>query len=145
MENVVNNLDLYGDVIDSPTKFCNKCDQELYLTEFAKESGCKNQLKSYCRKCENKLSYERNLVRKTAPTIDSEHSCPICGQNAEDLSRAIQTTVRKPYSPWALDHDHDTKQFRGWLCRKCNLALGNFNDSIDILKKAIQYLANHKS
>lgn len=40
----------------------------------------------------------------------------------------------------AVDHDHVTKVFRGWLCRRCNLALGAFEDNPVILKHAILYL-----
>jgi hypothetical protein len=39
-----------------------------------------------------------------------------------------------------LDHDHDTDEFRGWLCNDCNNALGKFRDSIDMLRRAINYL-----
>ena len=41
---------------------------------------------------------------------------------------------------WCLDHDHDTGEARGWLCNKCNSALGWFDDNIDFLKRAVQYL-----
>ncbi len=38
------------------------------------------------------------------------------------------------------DHDHETGEFRGWLCHSCNVALGLFKDSPLILKSALQYL-----
>ena len=39
-----------------------------------------------------------------------------------------------------VDHNHDTKQLRGILCRKCNIGLGHFNDSLLQLESAISYL-----
>lgn len=39
-----------------------------------------------------------------------------------------------------LDHDHFTDLVRGLLCDGCNLGLGSFRDSIDVLERAIEYL-----
>lgn len=51
-------------------------------------------------------------------------NCEICGGNTKI----------------AYDHDHKTGKFRGWLCMKCNTALGLVNDDVIILKKLIDYL-----
>ena len=40
----------------------------------------------------------------------------------------------------SLDHDHDTNKIRGMLCAPCNLALGGFTDSVEVLQSAINYL-----
>lgn len=40
----------------------------------------------------------------------------------------------------AVDHCHETKQIRGLLCSRCNTALGQFRDSENLLKEAINYL-----
>lgn len=40
-----------------------------------------------------------------------------------------------------LDHCHDSKEVRGILCRKCNLALGVFKNK-QLLIKAIDYYEN---
>lgn len=39
-----------------------------------------------------------------------------------------------------IDHDHSTGQVRGLLCSTCNTALGKFQDSQELLQKAIDYL-----
>ncbi len=39
-----------------------------------------------------------------------------------------------------FDHDHKTGEFRGWICQRCNLTLGNVKDSIDLLEALIEYL-----
>jgi hypothetical protein len=38
-----------------------------------------------------------------------------------------------------LDHDHDSKKFRGYLCQSCNRALGMFYNKT-LLSNAINYL-----
>jgi len=39
-----------------------------------------------------------------------------------------------------FDHDHITGNFRGWICEKCNLALGLMRDNKETLIKMIKYL-----
>lgn len=41
----------------------------------------------------------------------------------------------------AMDHNHITGEFRGWLCHKCNgQILGGSNDNSDLLRRAANYL-----
>lgn len=70
-------------------------------------------------------------AKRNATPPPPGYRCPIC--NAKRPSR-ITTT-------WDCDHDHRTGNFRGWLCRNCNSALGKI-DTITKLKKAILYLEN---
>lgn len=39
-----------------------------------------------------------------------------------------------------VDHDHNSGAVRGLLCRNCNAAIGQLNDSVDMLNRAITYL-----
>jgi hypothetical protein len=43
-----------------------------------------------------------------------------------------------------FDHCHKTGMIRGALCRNCNCGLGYFNDSIEMLDRAIVYLNRFK-
>lgn len=61
-------------------------------------------------------------------------SCAICEGVLPDLM--VYENRRRGY---AIDHNHQTHEFRGILCLKCNSLLG-INDSADILLKAISYL-----
>jgi Recombination endonuclease VII/NUMOD3 motif len=42
--------------------------------------------------------------------------------------------------PLALDHDHDTGELRGWLCHKCNRAIGALGDDEAGVLRALTYL-----
>ena len=44
-----------------------------------------------------------------------------------------------------MDHNHQTNEFRGLLCKECNRSLGLFGDNIDILTNAVTYLKERGS
>lgn len=46
---------------------------------------------------------------------------------------------------FAVDHDHKTGKFRGWLCSNCNTGLGLFKEDPNLLRKAIKYLGKSDS
>lgn len=87
------------------------------------------------QKHKNKLR-DNNLMRKYKLTrdeynkmYDNQNSCcAICGVHRSVL---------------LVDHNHISGQVRLLLCIKCNAGLGQFNDSIDLLNKAIQYLKDN--
>jgi hypothetical protein len=58
--------------------------------------------------------------------------CAICGKEQ------THSPVHNGYL--CVDHDHVTGKTRGLLCRKCNMALGHVDDSVDVLKKMIAYI-----
>lgn len=43
----------------------------------------------------------------------------------------------------AIDHCHKTGQYRGILCMRCNMSIGHFEDSPELLKLAAKYLEDH--
>lgn len=55
--------------------------------------------------------------------------CAICGIHQSETKHKLH-----------VDHCHETGTVRGLLCKNCNLALGNFKDSITNLSSAISYL-----
>jgi len=57
------------------------------------------------------------------------HCCCICNMHQSTLSQRL-----------AVDHDHKTGKIRGLLCGKCNKGIGLFKDSIELMRKAINYL-----
>jgi hypothetical protein len=44
----------------------------------------------------------------------------------------------------AIDHDHETGAIRALLCSNCNRGLGLFNDSVELLAKAREYVLYHE-
>jgi hypothetical protein len=59
---------------------------------------------------------------------EQNHVCAICEKN-EICNRDL-----------AVDHCHITKRVRGLLCTNCNMALGKFQDDLQNLLNAVEYL-----
>ena len=63
-----------------------------------------------------------------AKLLAQNNKCAICGIEMD-----------KP----CLDHDHETDKNRDFLCRFCNLVLGNARDCVQVLLNAVEYLRRH--
>lgn len=73
-------------------------------------------------------------IREAALTILAGRArpniCEVCAEISQDSG------------PIHFDHDHKTGAFRGWLCVRCNHALGKVQDSPSLLRKLANYLEN---
>jgi hypothetical protein len=47
---------------------------------------------------------------------------------------------KAPAKPLCIDHCHATGKVRGFLCRECNLGLGNYHDDPARMRAAAVYL-----
>lgn len=70
--------------------------------------------------------------REKAATRPRPENCEICGIPGSMLKKGL-----------VFDHNHSTGQFRGWLCGRCNVALGNVKDNIETLLSMVEYLKNN--
>ena len=75
-----------------------------------------------------KRTYSIDKKQYEAMLSNQNNHCAICG----GPFRSFHDTH--------VDHDHATGSVRGILCFKCNVLLGNCNDSVRILNRAIEYL-----
>ena len=73
-------------------------------------------------------SWFKNKKEKTAgrPCPDS---CEICGAMGKIV----------------FDHDHKTNKFRGWICERCNFALGHARDNAEFLEAMADYLRKFRA
>ena len=117
-------------------KTCGKCKETKPGSEFSPSGGGK-YLRSECKACARRLSKERTELRKQYGLPVEDYSCPICLRQHEELKGTGGNA-----GVWVVDHNHDTNTFRGHLCHNCNRAIGNFNDDVARLQRAIDYLSN---
>jgi hypothetical protein len=80
------------------------------------------------KRTELKKTFGINADQYEAMLKEQNHTCAIC-KKPEICNRAL-----------AVDHCHSTKRVRGLLCTNCNMALGKFQDNIENVKKAAEYL-----
>jgi hypothetical protein len=136
-------------------KRCSKCGETKSFSDFHSHKGNASGLSSQCKECRKASSkkynsdnkeklYFKNLLYRFGVNqtqyqemLDAQSGvCAICGETC------------KAGKNLAVDHDHACcpgKQtcgdcIRGLLCANCNVGIGYFNDSVDLLKKAIYYL-----
>lgn len=130
---------LPASIAPGDSKGCVKCHKDLPLSAYSFASGG-NYLRSECKKCALELSQIRKRLYDTATYPGPDYVCPICNRDAE----AVSGNGGKSLGPWVLDHCHNSNVFRGWLCHKCNRALGAFEDNTDRLAAAMEYLSEHQ-
>lgn len=141
---------------DIETKICTVCKKAKKISEYRSRGGSlKHLLKSRCNTClykahrdwvDNNPEKVKEYREKDSWTLAKR--CSRRGITPEELIDRYQRqeeccAICNKYidiSESAIDHNHKTDEFRGVLCKKCNRALGLFEDSPLILKKAIDYL-----
>lgn len=118
----------------SKTKAYQK-ENKVHITKMKKQFSVDNP------ELMRQRSKKAGLMRKYGITIEQydemyckqEGCCAICGAHQSDLKYTLH-----------VDHDHVTNEIRGLLCKKCNTGIGQFSDSPDILKLALNYLSKNK-
>ena len=125
-------LDLFEDeptpegnteLIECPTCKESKPISEYYDYDYCTLAGARRKCKPCYRK-NMKLTYQ---LKKENPYPHKDPTCECCGTKSDK-------------EVLNLDHCHDDKTFRGWLCRSCNIGIGALGDNIEGLERAMSYL-----
>lgn len=137
-------------------KICGTCKISKPIDNFAKKY---NKRTSKCKQCHNKYykeywkntdayqkhkdrvnknrrhGYKRHNIESLEIFITESKKCPICNINNQEV----------------IDHNHACCQsshscgkcVRGYICRRCNTALGFVADDVNLLENLIKYLQRH--
>lgn len=113
---------------------CKVCHLEWISKHHAKNPGLK---KEQANRHWHKVGYNKRMEKQYGLTreqfdllADEQHGvCAICLKQPEK---------------WNIDHDHATGKVRGLLCSPCNLGIGCLGDDEANLRRAADYLQEHR-
>jgi len=128
---------------------CIYCKNMLLINKFPKSYYVKSNgnrtanRKTYCKSCYNSYVKEWRLRTKYGITNkelselrqSQNDRCAICG-----IQFSGYDGKHYKHSAIVIDHNHITDKVRGLLCHGCNIGLGKFKDSADLLSSALAYL-----
>jgi hypothetical protein len=103
---------------------CRRCLESKPVQEFSRDRTAPDGLQRWCRRCHVREWQIRKFG--VAPTDDDV--CAICGD----------------VGSLCVDHCHRTGKVRGFLCGRCNPALGGFRDDPALLREAALYIESSK-
>lgn len=143
-----------------PLHTCTICHQDKSIGAFPVLSHERDLLRRQCQQCINvaqvrrrranpnqkRISMRIHLRDRFGMTVEQYEAqlaiqngvCAICHQ-PETLTRL--GTVKR----LSVDHCHATGHNRGLLCARCNVAIGHFRESAELLKAAITYLQAYQT
>lgn len=152
-------------------KPCTKCKVEKSLEEFSINRARKDGLDAWCKSCV--CVKNRSWWENRSPEMKIRHRAKMklwylahpqsrrlgqYGWTVEDYNRALNQqqgccaicgrvlqSGNLSVAAAHIDHCHATGKVRGILCQSCNMAIGKFQDSVELLGKAIEYLNKHKT
>lgn len=130
------------------TKRCPSCGRPRPLTDFPRNRATATGLATYCKPCHNAImkAAAQRLYGGSRPYLlglrygiresdvqemltAQEGLCPVC----------------RTRPPEHVDHDHETGRVRGILCFACNGALGQFEENLEWLARALAYLEERET
>tara|TARA_R110000765_G_scaffold221788_1_gene325733 strand:- start:592 stop:981 length:390 start_codon:yes stop_codon:yes gene_type:complete len=107
---------------------CKVCNLVKSVDQYYSAAANKDNLDRRCKTCFKKDSKLRLRLRKEYGHLKGD-TCNCCSKTH------VKSLV--------VDHDHETLEFRGWLCEDCNLGIGNLGDDLKGLEDALVYLRKH--
>lgn len=131
-----------------PQKRCYRCCKIKPLHRFSKHKSRSDGLQAACKDCQKEYDSTRtnspNYRTKAMRVVgfsrkdyekawqEQNGKCAICGNVETDVN---QWGIKK----LAVDHDHKTGEFRGLLCKICNIKLHAIEDQY-FVEAAKKYL-----
>ena len=133
-------------------KICKTCNAEKTELDFDRNKDGK-VVRNTCKQCRTerrnelgfrlgergrsgRLKYHYGITQAQYDqmVVDQNGLCKVCSRPG----------INRWNNQLVVDHCHSTGKVRGLLCDKCNKGLGSFEDKIEVLEAAVQYLKDSK-
>lgn len=130
-------------------KRCSRCGRDKPLDQFnVRVSVSKGVVaKAWCNECETPAQvYQRDPIQRKEYQTLKRYGINLTNVEAMGAAQGwlcylCDADITNAYY---IDHNHATGKLRKLLCLNCNVALGQFKDSIPVLQRAIEYLREHE-
>jgi hypothetical protein len=106
-------------------EWCRTC-VKAYVTQWQRENPDKVAIK-----------FRRSVLKRKYGLTPQDYAAMLERQNGQC---AICQAEPSPNLGLSVDHCHATGVVRGLLCAACNRALGQFQDDLERLRRALDYL-----
>lgn len=129
-------------VIDANGRVCTKCKIYKKWIEFGFASKSRTGRSARCDECRRKEQKKRGDAYKAWQRyglLDTEYQDLMKTQNCAVCDCILIDGNTSPNARH-LDHDHKTGKVRGVLCSRCNKGIGLFDDNVERLIQAAEYL-----
>jgi len=137
-----------------PRSFCVKCSYRK-LKEYRNRSP--ENKASYLRHKENwtkrnkercKGYQQKRRLKKKYTDLEAKYGLSKRDYNVMLIRQRSVCAICERHNgkiDLAVDHCHETGLVRGLLCRRCNMMIGQSEDSVDVLNRAAKYLENSRN
>ena len=120
------------------THYCKKCKTTKPIFDFTLRDRASNGMQPYnsCKECDKEAKNQLAALKKITPKPESDHVCPLCLRGEGALGYT---------SAFVLEHDHETGEFRGWVCHDCNTAIARIHDDAETAARMSEYLSKGRT
>jgi hypothetical protein len=123
------------------SKTCSTCKLPKPLSDFHARRRSRDGRQANCIGCNTKQA-QANEWRKLGLDMDETKYADMFAKQGGKC--AICDLPNPGAKRLAVDHVHGSTTIRKLLCQNCNTAIGKLGDAPDVIRKAAQYVEDHR-